>query len=374
MPRLSDSNPEKWLYSPHVRVKHEVLTRYLDPWVTIMGSNPYLAYVDGFAGRGRYFPGNQPGSPLLAFDVILDSLQQKRHHIRRIDCHLVEPDADNMSNLRAELSRHRADNHSVIRIHYHKSRFGEAIDTILHSLNRDQYGSIAQPSFFFLDPFGYDDPTMDTVERILRLPKSEAFVNYMFDFVNWATGMSNLELGRTLDSLHGNPNWRECTPASGDERERCLRENYRRELKRRGAAYVIPFRMGQDAADRTLYYLFHASGHIKAARVMKDAMVKAGSPGHVGYAGEARHRLRPLFDADASMLPSLIRRVLQDRPLTFDQIIAASIEESGTCIDKHYRDCIKKMENEEEVTIERQTSKTRRGLSGADLVSLQKPR
>lgn len=373
MPQLKNNDPAKWTYNQHTRIKHEVLMRYLDSWTTILGrDHASVAYVDGFAGRGRYLPGNQPGSPLVAAEVMLDALGQAQgsgQSLGRIDFHLVEPDPDNLANLRAEIAEHPMSQHPLLRIHYYDVPFSAASAAIVSRI-----ATSGQPGFFFLDPFGYDDPPMSVVERILGLPRCEVFINYMFDFIRWASGMSEPALRDTLDRLHGNTGWRTCESFRGTARERCLRENYREELKKRGAKYVIPFRMGADDKDRTLYYLFHASGHPKAVRTMKQAMVKAGSPGHVGYAGEARHQLRPLFDVDASTLPSLLWQLFRDRQLTYDEVIDESIELSGTCVDKDYRKVLKDMEGRGEVRVIRVTSKTARGLSGQDLIRFEQPK
>ena len=46
-----------WEASPHTLAKLEIIERYLYLWFTIVGSNSNnqrLAYIDGFAGPGRY--------------------------------------------------------------------------------------------------------------------------------------------------------------------------------------------------------------------------------------------------------------------------------------------------------------------------------
>lgn len=370
MPRLKDNDPAKWQYSQHVRIKHEVLTRYVDPWTTILGKyNLELAYVDGFAGRGRYWPENEPGSPLLAATKMQEAVGRKGHRVERIDLHLVERDSTNLADLQREMSNHPVSQDSRFRIHYYPMSFSAASPAIIN-----QVAARRQPGFFFLDPFGYDDLPMTLIERIVHLPKCEAFINYMFNFIQWGGGMSQPALLDTLDRLHGNESWRECNSVSGTARENCLRENYRQELKHRGAKYVIPFRMGADETDRTLYYLFHASGHPKAAREMKREMVRMSSPGHLGYAGEARHQWRPLFDFDADALPDLLWQLFRGQHLTFDDVIDQSIELSGTCIEPNYRQVLKDMEARREITVTRVTSKTPRGLSGHDIIKFELPR
>ena len=62
---------EKKLWS---KVKDELLGCYLTPYVSkILHTNKPLAYVDCFAGKGKFDDGN-PGSPLIALDILRNVL------------------------------------------------------------------------------------------------------------------------------------------------------------------------------------------------------------------------------------------------------------------------------------------------------------
>jgi three-Cys-motif partner protein len=365
MPRLSDSHPCKWTYDLHTRVKHEILMRYLNPWTTILGNAARsLAYVDSFAGRGRY-AGGQAGSPLLVLDAIQDALTVRRHQTEEFVCHFVEADDDNFANLQAEVQNHPAVTRGLIMCRLYNAPFSSVSDAIISEVRRLQ-----QPSFFFVDPFGYEDTPMATLGQILGLPKAEVFVNLMFGFINRAIGIDgNPALAATLDRLFGSPEWRSIAHLSKGPREHAFIELYRQQLKQNGAAYVIPFRMGDDTRDRTLYYLVHATKHLRGALVMKDVMVASGSPGELGYAGENRHLLLPLFDLHRSELPSFLMGRFAGKTVTFDDVVAATIEETGTCRETDYRSCLKELEKQKWVSVRRVTSKTSRGLSGQDEIT-----
>ena len=64
----------QWLIEPHTRAKHEILRRYLQAWVPILGQSGFseVVYIDGFAGPGRYSEG-EDGSPIIALN---EALQQ----------------------------------------------------------------------------------------------------------------------------------------------------------------------------------------------------------------------------------------------------------------------------------------------------------
>ena len=276
----------------------------------------------------------------------------------------MEEDAKNYSNLKHELAEHQPAQDSRVAYKLYNDRFAAVSDGIAAEIRRH-----AQPSFFFVDPFGYDDPTMEALGRLLTLPKAEVIINLMYDFATRAVSIANPALARTLDGLFGIDTWRALSTFSGDDRERAFLELYREQLKLRGAAYVLPFRMGDDARDRTLYYLLHATKHIKGAQVMKDAMMASGSAGELGYAGAERHQLRPLFDIDAAHLPTRLMERFQGETHTFDEVIASTFEDTGTCREPEYRTCLKEMERTGAVQVQRVSSKTARGLDGHDRIT-----
>lgn len=357
MPKLRDNDLAKWTYDLHTEVKHRILKTYLSPWITILGTTERgLAYVDGFSGRGRY-PTGELGSPLLALDAM--ALHPKR--TVPFTCHFVEKDSTNFANMRAEVEAHRAVVSGRIRPYFYNAPFSVAGDAIIQRIQ-----SADQPSFFFVDPFGYTDTPMALLGHVLTLPKAEVFVNLMFYAIRRGLGSDDPTLHATLDALVGAPDWRDVRALPRSQWEQAFIALYRRQLKRHGAAFGIPFRMGDDARAMTLYYLIHATKHIKGATLMKSAMAASATPGELGYAG-GRHHLTPLFDLDVSNLGGYLLHTFAGQTVSFDDIVARTIEETGTCRETHYNKCLKKLEKEGHVTVRRVS--TIRGLSGRDEVT-----
>ena len=168
VPKLRDNDLAKWDYDLHTGVKHRILQTDLIPWITILGAaGRGLVYVDGFAGRGRY-PKGELGSPLVA----LDAMAMHRNRSVPFTCHFVEKDPTNFANLRAEVERHRAVVSGRARPYFYNEPFSIAANTIIRRIQRAD-----QPSFFFVDPFGYTDTPMELLGRVMALPKAEVFVN-----------------------------------------------------------------------------------------------------------------------------------------------------------------------------------------------------
>jgi hypothetical protein len=210
---------------------------------------------------------------------------------------------------------------------------------------------------------------MAVLQNVLAIPKAEVMVNLMYDFATRAVGIADETLGRTLDGLFGTPDWRNLVSLAGEERERAFLELYRSQIKAGHDRYVLPFRMGDDTRDRTLYYLLHATKHIKGAQVMKSATVASGTPGSLGYDGMGRHRLTPLFDIDAVHLPAKLLQWFAGQTLTFDDVVARHFDETGTCLEKDYRACLKGLEQAGSITVQRVSPRGPKGLGGKDRIS-----
>ena len=58
-----------WPIEPHTSAKHQILRKYLDAWLPILGTyNKRIVYIDGFSGPGEY-TGGEPGSPIIALEA-----------------------------------------------------------------------------------------------------------------------------------------------------------------------------------------------------------------------------------------------------------------------------------------------------------------
>lgn len=362
MPKLRDSDTAKWEYNLHTEIKHRILKAYLPPWITILSKTGRgLVYVDGFSGRGCY-NGGEPGSPLL----VVEAMAMHPNRYIPYVCHFVEKDSENFANMRAAVEVHRAVKSGRVRCYFHNEAFSTVGAAIVKQIRTAE-----QPSFFFVDPFGYTDPTMGMLREILALPKAEIFVNLMFYAIRRGLGSDDPTLHLTLDRLTGTTGWRTIHALPRSQWETAFIALYRRQLKHHGANFATPFRMGDDARATTLYYLIHATKHIKGAEVMKSAMTASGTLGELGYSGD-RHYLTPLFDVSQNGLPEYLLRNFAGQTVTYDAVLARTIDDTGTCKDSHYRQCLKQLEKNGCVVVRRVSSTLGRGgLRGLDEITFQ---
>lgn len=132
--------------------KLEIIEKYLDGAVRILGRRGTVYYVDGFAGPGHYGDG-EVGSPVRA--VALAQRLQREDKPYRLHCINVEEDKAHFANLEAATVA------AADIVTNYPGEFNSIVAGIL-----DQIGS--SPTVFFLDPFGVDGIGWDELVRIVQ--------------------------------------------------------------------------------------------------------------------------------------------------------------------------------------------------------------
>ena len=256
-----------WDLEPHTAKKHEILRRYFQAWLPILGqSNARLLYVDAFAGPGEYSKG-EDGSPLVI-------LKAARDHVLKLRCELaclfIESKVDRYEHLMGVLERVKPSLPTNIKFRALQGRFTDQL-TEVFVLMEEQKRRRA-PTLAFVDPFGFSQAPFSTITRLMKYPKSEVLVNFMYEELN--RFLSVPEFAAHFDAQFGTPRWREAiTISDSGERLRFIHDLYLTQL-RTVAKHVRAFLMinKSNTAD---YFLFFATNSLEGLEAMKHAMWKA---------------------------------------------------------------------------------------------------
>jgi spore photoproduct lyase len=372
-----DSDPEKWIYREHTKVKHILLEKYLAAWIPILGKyNPKICYFDGFAGRGEYIDESTGevlamGSPIIALRVA----DKKADYFDKLLCVFIEKNKDNYKNLEEVLEREKSKIKSWEKIEIIKENeeFANVIEQIFDYLEKE--GSILVPSFFFVDPFGFSGIPFKIIKKILSNPKTEVFFTFMVRDI--ARFMGDHRLSASFTDLFGTNEWENVVKVS--EQEKALIELYRKQLHEEAKVkYTWPFRVCMDEKYQTLYYLIHATNNFKGHSIMKSIMYNQSAKGSFAYLGpkdiSERSQMRLFNIHDIKQLKRYLLEKFKGKTLTYDEIQEKVCEpwyEEPPYIDRHYREALKELEDEGKITVERVTSK-KRGLKGSDRITFLK--
>jgi three-Cys-motif partner protein len=345
---LSDDDPKKWEYKIHTKVKHEILRKYLESWINVLGKWQQVCYFDCFAGRGIYADGSD-GSPIIALKTISD-LKQKRTHIQDVVCTFIEKDESNYNNLcqviDAEISRNSDAYNSIIVKPPINDEFFNVASEITRKSNK------LNPSFFFIDPFGFSGVPFQTIKDILLIPKTEVFINFMIRDVNRFLNSSNHQ--RSIEELFGVDDVMGIINSdySNFDKETALLKLYRKQLhKNADVNFTYPFKVNADDKLQTTYYLIHATNNLLGCEIMKSIMYKAGTKGRFGYLGPAEGQMALANFSNLSEFKSYLLDMFVGHTLSFEDIRIKTVNET-TYLRKDYQKALKELENESKVFID----------------------
>jgi len=253
-----------WAIEPHTLAKHQILRKYLDAWLPILGAyNERIVYVDGFSGPGQYM-GGEPGSPIIA-------LEAARTHRANLGGELVflfiEERADRADHLESEIAKLPLPAHFKVGVE--RGTFADRLGRRLDELEADR--SQIEPTFALIDPFGFSGIPYALIQRLLSKGKCEVLITFMVDSINrWLTHPDE-DIRTHIVETFGTDEAIRIAEGTGD-RATALKNLYHSQLNR-AAKFVRYFEM-RDRDGRAVYYLFFASnnslGHLK----MKEAMWK----------------------------------------------------------------------------------------------------
>ncbi len=184
-------------------LKHGLLTRYAHYFAGRAGSATQgrVAFIDGYAGEGRYQDGS-PGSPLL----LASQATRAQMFGRDVKLAFVERDADRRQELGQSLAEAGFESDQLL---------GGGLDEVVDGL-LDRY--IRHAVLLFVDPFGLAVDRA-TLERVLRRRSPQQPIDVLYHFslstvarmgrggvVDGPTSHHNAE---QLDSALGAIGWRE---------------------------------------------------------------------------------------------------------------------------------------------------------------------
>jgi three-Cys-motif partner protein len=280
-----------WDLESHTAKKHEILRRYFQAWLPILAhGNNRLLYIDAFAGPGEYSKG-EDGSPLVI-------LKSARDHVLKFTaellCVFIESDDDRYHHLVEVLDRIKPTLPNNIKFRHLPGKFNDQLTQIFPTMEEQR--KHRAPILAFVDPFGFSQTPFSTIAKLMKYPKSEVLVNFMYEEINRFLGVP--EFAQHFDAQFGTPEWREVAKISAPvERLFFIHDLYLKQL-RTVAKYVRGFLM-RNKNDTPDYFLFFATNSLEGLESMKQAMWKVDPTGEFHFSDFTDAKKQPsLFEAE----------------------------------------------------------------------------
>jgi len=220
--------PEEYEGREQAYIKHELLKAYLEKLFLIIGMSSgklgisEICYVDCCAGPWSAENENLTDTSIGVSLRILDKCKKElnKHGVKlQFRALYVEKDDQAFARLDRFIKEKTP---SGIDAHAHHGDFVLMRKDILKWCGDDAF------AFIFIDPKGWKDVAVNVMRPLLRRPKSEFLINFMYEFVSRTASMADWKveiaalLGEAVDveNLHG------------AAREKFLVDTYRKNLKR----------------------------------------------------------------------------------------------------------------------------------------------
>lgn len=294
-----------WEREDHTLGKHQVLKSYLNGWFPILGRyNKRILFIDGFAGPGEY-TGGEPGSPLIAIEAIRQHKERKT--LREGDevvALFIEEREDRAAHLKELLEKQEKIPGVSWRVHRWEfdAHLGEGLDYI------EAQNKILAPAFVMIDPFGVKGSPMALIERILRNPKSEVFISFMYEPIRRFHQESAFE--PHLTALFGSDGWKKCLDMPENSEQKCfLHDLFKEQLKNNGAKYVVNFELWSGNIHK--YSIYFATGHEKGCDLMKEAIWKVVPDGNYKFMGYPEGQMKLSLSRNVDTQP-LMRQLEEE--------------------------------------------------------------
>ncbi|MCU4799725.1 three-Cys-motif partner protein TcmP [Halobacteria archaeon HArc-gm2] len=278
----ADDDIEKKQMKGQTEVKHNILQKYLRPWMfKISEVNSDILYIDGFAGWG-YYPDGSPGSPILAMDVVEQNYSSLKHKLDNFYCTFIENNEQNHEELEQAVNEKQEECPPVVKPDPINAKFNDFATDFLDEVDRPI------PTFIFIDPFGFSGVPFETVSELINMRETgvELFITFMSG--KMAQFMETDTHSIAISEILGTEDWEDRVDLDGSKEERAEQflEVYEDQLRNQaGVEYVWPFQMYEESKSQTAYYLVHATNHFDGHSIMKEIMFNEGADDQFAYLG-----------------------------------------------------------------------------------------
>lgn len=339
------------------KVKSAIVAKYFEVWARVMiaaqdqnrrNDNNRIAYIDLFAGPGRYSDGTI-STPLLVLEKAIqdDTMRQ------RLVTMFNDKDESNTDSLSQAINDLPGIDTLKYRPQVNTSEVGENIVKMFEEMN-------LIPALIFFDPWGYKGLSLRLVNSVIKDWGCDCIFFFNYNRINM--GLNNEAVKEHMDALFGekraNELRSELDPLEPTQRELTIVEELCKALRDLGPEYVLPFRFRDDHGSRTSHHLIFVSKHFKGYEIMKGIMAKESSNVEQGVAKfeynpvDAQMAAQPFLFELSRRLDDLGEMLLQEfsgQTLTMAKIYRKH-NVNRPYIKKNYKQVLRQLEEQGKIT------------------------
>jgi three-Cys-motif partner protein len=353
-------------------VKSAIVSKYFWAWAKVITpqiryKGKKIAYIDLFAGPGRYKDGTQ-STPLLVLKRAIEDPDMRQMLVTLFN----DKDENNSRSLEQAIKELVG----VEKLKHKPQVMNEEVGTKLVKMFQQMR---LIPALFFVDPWGYKGLSLQLVNAAVKDWACECIFFFNYNRINM--GLNNELVEEHMNALFGKERAdalrAKLTMLSATDRELTIVEELCKALNPTGDRYVLPFRFKDDRGIRTSHHLIFVSKHFRGYHIMKGVMARESSTQDQGVAAfeySPADKKYPLLFEISRPLDDLKAMLLKDcagKRVTFKQLYEShSVGKPYT--DSNYKQVLRHLEEAQAKGAEKPGAKRRKG-SFADEVVISFP-
>jgi len=324
-------------------IKAEIVAKYFWSWAKIIGKySDAFAYVDLFAGPGRYIDGSA-STPLRILETAICDEEMRSK--------LVTIFNDLDSNHSRTLRSHIQALEGIETLAQPPRVFAEEVG--LRVVEEFERAKLI-PSLTFVDPWGYKGLSLRLVNAVLKDWGCDCI--FFFNYNRISMGLTNPFVVDHMNALFGeeraNALRQRLQGVTPEARELSIVNELGLALQEMGGRYVLPFRFRTETGQRTSHHLIFVSKNDRGYGIMKEVMARYSSSSQQGvpsfeYNPVDDRQLRLLFDYARPLddLEGLVLQTFKSKTLTMNQIYEQH-NIGLPYIKRNYKDILLRLESE----------------------------
>ena len=256
-------------------IKARIVEKYFWVWAKVVIptakkmsiSDPKIAYIDLFAGAGRYKDGAK-STPVKVLETAISNPDMRNMLVSIFN----DADVENVNSLQEAINLIP----SIETLKHQPKVFNHEVGENIVKAFKDQK---LVPTLLFVDPFGYRGLSLQLINSVVKDWGCDCIFFFNYNRINM--GLSNMAVQEHMNALFGKERAdqirEQLKPLFPQERELAVVEAICDALKEMGGKYVLPFRFRHEIGNRTSHHLIFVSKHVKGYEIMKEIMAKESS-------------------------------------------------------------------------------------------------
>lgn len=341
-------------------IKARIVEKYFWAWANVIiptakQAGSKIAYIDLFAGPGRYKDGSS-STPIKVLETAI-SHPDMRNMLKTVFNDANSEHTNFLQDAINTIPGIENLKYKPLIINY------EVGENIVQAFNQLKL----VPTLFFVDPWGYKGLSLELINSVVKNWGCDCLFFFNYNRINM--GLGNSSVKEHMNALFGETradSLREKLQAlKSEEREVTIVEAICEALQEMGGKYVLPFRFKHENGNRTSHHLIFVSKHFKGYEIMKDIMAKESSEQNQGVPSFEYNpvtSMQPLLFEFCRPLDELEQMLLDEfagQTITMEEIYRQhSVGKSY--IRKNYKTALNNLENKGKITAEPPANKRKK--------------